>query len=210
MRPRSLMRFLGLPAAAVGLAAAVATAAPDVAHAQTLNVNPSGTLTVTIPDSYIVALAKAGIVEFPLPASELSASSPDQTVTVTFNVTGGTADISVFSGQMDLSGSLVVAGVHGVVKFRSLVFDIQDGYIEATPAGSSTPVPLFDPEGSRTASFLPTDTTGLDFADTFTASDLEVDPAGAAFLNNALHTSAFQAGQDVGSLSSAWAVAYPD
>lgn len=191
---RSIARALAVPVAAAGILAGVAVAAPS-AFAQT---DTGGTVTVTVPLSYIVQLAKAGVVEFPVPLSELSADTSDQTVTVTFTVTGGDADVRTFFGSADLSGKLVIADAKGrVVTLGGLDLNLENGDIEGTPAGSSASVPLLDAGGDIT--FSPGTTS-----QSYDASELTVDPAGAAYLNSALRTSAFAAGQNVGSMAATW------
>ena len=209
MRRRSLACALAVPAAAAGLAAGAAFAAP-AAHAQTANTDTDtgGTVAITVPESYIAQLAKAGVVEFPVPASELSVDHSSKTVTVTFTVTGGDADISVFSGSLDLSGTVDVAGVRHPhpVTLGSLQLDVFNGQLDATPAGSSTPVPLLDVAGNTSFTVTPGATSA---ADTYSSDEMTVDPAGAAYLNSALGTSAFQAGQNVGTMSASWTVTNP-
>jgi hypothetical protein len=104
-----------------------------------------------------------------------------------------------------------VADANGhAVSLGGLQLDVGNGQIDATPAGSSTPVVLLDLAGNVVSSSTPSSTNPLASADTYSASDLTVDPAGAAYLDSALHTSAFQGGQDVGgSMSASWNVVYP-
>lgn len=209
MGPRSLARFLAVPVAAAGIVAGAAFAAP-VAHAQTVNIDTSGTVAVTVPLSYIEQLAKAGIVEFPVPLSELSVSTSSQTATVTFNVTGGDADVSVFYGSLDLSGSVDIADANGnLLTLSGLQLNVATGQVEATPAGSSTPVVLLDLGGSVGFSSTVSSTNSNAYADIYNSSELTVDSAGAAYLDSALHTKAFAAGQDVGSMAASWSVVYP-
>jgi hypothetical protein len=194
---RSWARFLAVPTVAVGIAAGVTVAAP-AAFAQS---DTSGTVTVTVPLSYIAQLAKAGVVAFPVPLSELSVDKSAQTVTITFTVTGGNGDVSVFFGQVNLSGTIVIVNDQGTqVTLGSLDLNLANGVIEGTPAGSSTPVPLLDLNGNVGFSVNGT-------SETYSASELDVDPAGAAYLNSALHSSAFVAGQNVGSLAASWTFA---
>ena len=193
---RSWTRLLAVPTVAVGIAAGVTIAAP-AAFAQT---DTGGTVAVTVPFSYIAQLAKAGVVEFPVPTSELSVNTTNQTATVTFTVTGGNGDTSTLSGQVNLSGTVDVVAANGrVVTLGSLDLNLLNGDIEGTPAGSSTPVALLDAAG--TVSF------SAGATETYDASGLTVDPAGAAYLNSALHSSAFVAGQNVGSLAATWSFA---
>jgi hypothetical protein len=213
VRPRSLARVLGVPVAAVGIVAGAAVAAP-AAHAQTVNIDTSGTVAITVPFSYVLQLAKAGIVEFPVPLSELSVDTSNETATVTFTVTGGDADVNVTFGQVDLSGSIDVVNRHRhhhrhLLRLGGLELDVANGQVDATPPGSSTPVVLLDLGGSVVSSSTPSSTNPLASSDVYDASELTVDPAGAAYLDSALHTSAFQAGQDVGSIAASWDVVYP-
>jgi hypothetical protein len=209
VRPRSLARVLGVPVAAVGIVAGAAVAAP-AAHAQTVNIDTSGTVAITVPFSYVLQLAEAGVVEFPVPLSELSVDTSNETATVTFTVTGGDADVNVTFGQLDLSGSVDVADANGhAVSLSGLELDVANGQVDATPPGSSTPVVLLDLGGSVVSASTPSSTNPLASSDVYEASELTVDPAGAAYLDSALHTSAFQAGQDVGSISASWDVVYP-
>jgi hypothetical protein len=191
---RSLARLAVLPVACLGLAAAAAVAAP-AALAQT---DTGGTVTVTVPYSYIVQLAKAGVVEVPLPPASLSSSTSNQTVTATFPVTGGDGDVSVFNGSLDLGGTLDLVSIKGhLVTLSNLQFNLSSGTISATPGGSSTPVTLYDIAGSVTIGPGAT-------SQTYSSTALDVDPAGASYLDSALGTSAFTAGQDVGTFDAAW------
>jgi hypothetical protein len=183
-----------------------AAAAPSASAATTTDsvVDTNGSLSITVPATYIIQLAKAGVIEFPVPLSDLSFDRSTNSVTVTFQSSGGDADVSVFYGALDLSGSLEVAGVQGHVTFGSLELDVANADLEGTPSGSSTPVPLLDlrDNSSTFTGALPT------FSETYGSSDLEVDPTGAAYLNSALDTTAFQAGEQVGTLTSSWTVTY--
>lgn len=207
MRPRSLARLLAVPVVAAGIAVGVVGA--PAAHAQTLNIDTSGTVALTVPFSFVEQLAEAGIVEFPVPLSELSVDTTNQTVTVTFNVTGGDGDLSVFQGAVDLSGSIVIGSITGhVVDLGNLQFDVHNGQIDGTPVGTSTPVVLLDLTNNVFAVETNTPAAGTS-TDLFNSANVVVDSAGASYLNSALHTSAFQAGQAVGSLTSDWTVTYP-
>jgi hypothetical protein len=204
---RSLARALAAPVAAAGIVAGAAFAAP-AAQAQTVNIDTGGTVAITVPLSYVAQLAKAGIVAIPTPLSEVSVSKSSKTATITTNVTGGDADVSVLYGSLDMSGKLHFANVHPVrvVSLGSVQLDINDSEVLATPAGSSTPVVLLDVTGDITTSVTPGTTSTTD---TYDSDQLVIDPAGAAYLDTKLHTGAFKAGQTVGTLSATWTVVYP-
>ncbi|HTU73318.1 MAG TPA: hypothetical protein VMG38_07340 [Trebonia sp.] len=218
MRPRSPARLLAILLAAAGLAAGAAVAAP-VANAQTTesDFDTGGTVSLTVPLSYIGQLARAGIVELPAGQPELSVSGAAETATVTFVVTGGNADVSVFRGALDLSGSIVVVDVRRhhryvhrfQVKLHDLQLDVSQGEIDGTPANSSTPAVLLD-LGSDSFTFSPVSGDPNGFSDTLSSTAVTVDPAGASYLDGALHTRAFQAGQAVGSLAASWSIEYPN
>jgi hypothetical protein len=207
VRRRSFVRALAVPVAAAGLAAG-AFAAP-AAQAQTVNIDTSGTVTFTIPLSYVAQLAKAGIVVFPTPLSELSVNKSAKTATITTTVTGGDADVSVLYGALDLSGNLNFVHAQRPVKTASLgglQLDIGNAQVDGTPKGSTTPVVLMDASGDITTSVTPGTTSTTD---TYASDQVVIDPAGAAYLDSKLHTTEFQAGQTVGTLSATWTVVYP-
>lgn len=191
---RTFTRILAIPVVAAGVLAGVAVAAP----AALASTDTSGTVTVTIPLSYINQLAKAGVTEFPVPRSEATVDTTTQTETVTFPVTGGDGDIRTFFGSVNLGGQLTIATARGKeITFGSLDLNLADGDIEGIPCGGSTPVVLWDWAGNVT--FTPGITS-----QSLNVSELTVDPAGAAYIDSALHTSAFAAGQNVGSLAGTW------
>jgi hypothetical protein len=201
---RTVARLLAIPVVSAGVLGGIALTAP-AALAQT---DTGGTVAITVPLSYIEHLAKAGVVAFPRPFSELSVNTTDQTATITFTVTGGDGDVQVFLGSVDLSGSLTIVDVHGhhgrghharvrKVTFGDLQLNLQEGEIVGTPDGSSTVVPLLDVGGE--VSSVPGFTS-----QSYDASELNVDPAGVSYLNSALRTSAFNDTADVGSLAATW------
>ena len=191
---RTLYRFLAVPVVAAGVLAGVAVAAPS-AFAST---DTGGTVTVTVPLSYLKQLASAGVVAFPVPLSEASVDKTNQTATVTFTVTGGNGDVRTFFGSVDLSGQLEIADANGQdVTFGNLVLNLRSGDIEGTPTGSTTPVSLLKLAGNVT--FTPGATS-----QSINATELTVESAGASYLDSALGTSAFTAGQNVGSMAATW------
>jgi Zn-dependent alcohol dehydrogenase len=203
---RSVARLLAIPVVSAGVLGGIAVAAP-AASAQT---DTGGTVAITVPFSYIKHLAKAGVVEFPRPLSELSVNTTDQTATVTFTVTGGDGNVNVFLGSLDLSGSLVIIDVHHAkghharvrkVAFDNLELNLQEGEIVGTPKGSTTVVPLLDVAGTITS--VPGNTT-----QSYNASELNVDPAGVSYLNSTLRTSVFNDTADVGSMAATWSFSF--
>ena len=212
---RSLTLGLAAPVAAAGIVAGMVLA-PSAANAQTtVNIDTSGTVQLTIPLSYVAQLAKAGIFMLPSPLSELSFNKADKTETITTTVTGGDADVSVFAGALDMSGKLNFLRIgHGkppvaTASLGSLQTDIGNSDLAATPAGASAPVALMDFGGDINFSFTPSTTNPNATIDTYSSDQVVIDPAGAAYLDSKLGTTAFTAGQTVGSLSATWTVVYP-
>jgi hypothetical protein len=190
-----------LPRAGV-VSLGVFAAAP--AFAQTIT-DTGGTAAITEPYSYIAQLAKQGVVEVPFGKGvSVSNDSTTKTVTITFTVTGGNADTTTLSGALKVGGEIVV--VHAAkghrtrcVILKNIAVSLDADAIVATPKGSTTPVSLLDIGGDIVVSGNPT--TGTE---TLTSDDLSADPAGAAYLDKALDTTAFVAGANAGSLSASW------
>jgi hypothetical protein len=195
---RSLARVLAGVSVAAGVSS-VAVFAASPAFAQVVT-DTGGTVAVTEPFSYIAQLAKAGVAEVPLPPATVSVDKSAQTVTTTFPVTGGNADTGTVSGALNVGGTLKIFSIQGKhcyhVTLTHIQLSIDSEAIMGTPRGTKTPVALLDIGGNVVI------TQGTD--QSLTASELTVDPAGAAYLDSALHTKAFQSGADAGSLDAAW------
>ncbi|GIH19836.1 hypothetical protein Raf01_80080 [Rugosimonospora africana] len=145
------------------------------------------------------ALAKAGLAEVPGSPASVGYDNTNRAVTESFPVTAGTAKVSTLTGHLDLAGKLLIVNFTNgkCVTFTSVVFDLFRDQITAVPNGSASPVVLFDTIGTRHAG-----TAGT--TNTFTASAVQVHAAGASYLDAALGTSYFVAGQNAGSFSSSW------
>jgi len=162
------------------------------AHAAT---PASGTAVISESNTFLQQAALSGIVAVPLP-SATAAYSSSTGLSATFPVTGGTASLTVLYGSIQLGGSLLLvdAGTGRAVTFGQLAFDVDTFQITGVPQGSTTPVALLDPAGDL--SVVPSGAV-----QTFQASDLDVDPAGAQYLDAQLRTGFFSGGQSVGSLT---------
>lgn len=197
---RSLARILALPVVSAAVLAGAAVAAP-AALAET---DTGGSASITVPQSVIAQFASAGLKESLVAPASASADKASETATVAFPVTGGDGDLRSFFGSVDLGGSIEIKSNNGnsqghTVTLGSLQLNIRAGNISAVPEGSSTPVTLLDLAGQSIVG--PGNTT-----QTLDTSALDLDSAGAAYLNQALQTSAFSAGEDIGSLSASWTV----
>ena len=188
-------RFLALPVAALGAVALTGI----VAGTASATTDLSGSVTLTVNASFITALASHGIVFVPNGYSSISYA--DGAVAVTYAATGGDADISTFAGTISYSGGIcgfdLKNGKH--VELSSLLFDLGDTQFDGQSSTSGGEVPLLDLAGTQAANINGT-------TETYSASELTIDQAGADYLNSALGTTAFTAGENVGSFGATWVI----
>jgi hypothetical protein len=185
-------------AVSVAVAGAVALAVGTTAGTASAATITSGTGTLVVNQSYLLNLVKAGIVAVPTGTQSLAYSGTAQTVTVAYPVTGGTASVVNFAGVVDYSGGLTFInatnGKH--VSLGSLAFNLATEAFSGTQAGGSA-TRVFDAAGQHQAGISGS-------TQSLTASDLEIDAAGATFLDGALGTTAFQAGDQVGTFATSF------
>jgi hypothetical protein len=185
-------------AASIAVAGAVALVVTGATAANAVTI-ASGTGTLTVNDSYLVSLAKRGIVVVPTGTQTLAINGPAKTLTVTYAATGGDADVNSFSGEVDFNGGLTflnaLNGKH--VSLGLLDFNLLFNSFEGTTNDGTTTTAVLDAEGSRVATISGT-------TQNFTASELAVDSAGATFLDSALGTTAFTGGDVVGSFATSY------
>lgn len=189
----SKFRVVALPVAAVGALALVGLAAGQ-ANAETI---ASGTGTFTVPLSVETALAHSGVVVVSSGAASSSYDNTTKTFTVVYTATGGDADVSNFDGTVDYSGSVKVVNVFNgkSVTLSTLQLDLLDDQIDLTAEGTASP--YLDLAGTQSAAI-----NGA--SQSVSASELDLDAAGADSLNKALGTCAFSAGTDFGSFTTTY------
>lgn len=155
----------------------------------------SGSAVVSESSSFFQTAAAQGVYVTPLPSATGSYSSANGLVG-TFPITAGTGSLYTATAELQLGGGLLLVDVKTgrAAAFTKIAFDAYNDEITGVPVGGTTVVPLLDPSGDLEVE-APTATQ------TFTASDLDVDPAGASYLNAHLNTTFFTAGQSVGSLA---------
>lgn len=184
-------------AVSVAVAGAVALAVTTASTANAVTIT-SGTGTLTVNQSYLLNLAKQGVIAVPTQAQSVTYSSAARTVTVVYAATGGDADVSSFSGEVDYSGGLTfLNGENGKhVSLTGLNFQLIFDSFGGTANDGTTPTVL-DAAGHHVA-------TVSGSTQSFGASDLEIDPAGADYLNSVLGTSAFHGGDQVGTFATTY------
>ncbi len=190
----SAKRALTLPVALVS-AVALTGLMTGTANAATVS---SGSVTLSVNASFLGALAGHGVGFLPSGFSSLSYANGQ--VAVTYAATGGDADINTYAGTISYSGAVCGFDLKGKsVELSSLLFDFGDAQFDGETPTSGGEVPLVDLAGTQIG-----DVNGT--TETYTASELTLDAAGAAYLNSALDTNAFVSGTDIGSLSATWVI----
>lgn len=188
-------RAIALPVAAVS---ALGLSIVSAGAAQAVTSITGGTVTLTVNASFIAQLAKSGVVLLPTDYASLTYNTSAQTVAITYDATGGDANLTEFAGSVDYSGGVLGFSLNGhAVDLNTLSFDLGNAQFDGATSTSDGDVPLVDLSGSLAGNI-----NGV--TQTFFSTDLVVDPAGAALLDSALHTTAFYGGQDVGSFTTTW------
>lgn len=187
-------RAIALPVAALS-AVALSAVVADTASADVT----SGTVSLTVNASFLADLAEHGIGF--VPQDYTSISYADGEVTVSFAATGGDADINSFSGTISYTGGIIGFDLKSgqAADLNTLIFDLGNAAFDGESSTSGGEVQLLDLAGSQYGNISGSD-------ETYSATDLVLDPAGAAYLDSALDTTAFSAGQDVGSFTASWVV----
>ncbi|MEV6977609.1 hypothetical protein [Kitasatospora sp. NPDC093806] len=174
--------------ATTGLAAsASADTAPAVA--------PTGSAVVHESNTFLVNSLSAGVLVFALPTATGSYDSVTG-LSAAFPVTGGSANLPAYSGNVQLGGGLLFINLRTgkSAVFKNLAFRVGTFQVTGVPEGGTTPVALLDPAGD-------TSVAGNAAASSLEATDLQVDEEGAKYLDTKLNTTFFTAGQSVGSFS---------
>ncbi len=172
-------RLTSLTALGIGLATAAAVSLSTAGSALADPADGTGSATVNISTKFLSHLAKWGIIL--LPESPVSSSDKAGVDAFTFQVSGGDGTDTTFSGSIGLSGGLTfIDGITGqAVHFRNLKIDYLDGDLSGIPEGGTTAVPIADFSGNLSVDNAPG-------TETFSSSQLTLDPAGASFLDTTL------------------------
>lgn len=171
--------------AAIAAAALAATLTTAGAASATGTATSLGSVVLTEPNSFLQQSAGSGIIVLPLP-SATAAYDSTAGASATFPVTAGAGSIPQFYGDLQLGGGLLIvdAFTHKAVTFHDLHFSIDNYYLTGVPDGFTTAVPLVDVGDNTLVSHQGAVPQTL-------ASDANIDGAGGAYLDSALHTSFF-------------------
>jgi len=183
-------------------AAAFALSASGPALADTTDTGGSGTLSV--PVAVVAGLAKANIAALPgTPAS----SSFDPTTgsdSFTMPVTGGTGEVSNFSGKVEFGGSMVfINGANGKsVTITGIELNFFNGALTGILPGGTKHTVLAYVRGDSSTST----SAGPPATETFTTDELDLSSKAAGALNTGLGTKAFIKGTDIGGFTTTYDV----
>jgi hypothetical protein len=191
------MRITAKRAIALPVAALSAVALTGIAAASASADVVSGSVTLTVDASFLAGLAQHGIGF--VPSGYTSLSYANGAATVTYPLNAGSAEVTTFSGSAPAPGGIFGFDIRSLqlVDLQSLIFDLGDSQFDGQGSASVGEVPLFDITGSTFGNASGT-------SETYSGSELTLDPTGAAYLNSALGTTAFVAGTDVGSFTASW------
>ncbi|MFI9270124.1 hypothetical protein ACIGXM_05340 [Kitasatospora sp. NPDC052896] len=156
---------------------------------------PTGSLVLQEDGAFLQQSLSAGIVAIALPGATTGYSSSTG-FSASFPVTGGSADVPGYYGNIQVGGNLLLVSARTgrTVVFTKLAFSVDNWAITGVPLGGTTPVNLLDPVGN-------TNIAVSGKTQTMQASDLEVDPQGAQYADAQLNTSFLVAGQHAGTAS---------
>jgi len=187
-RPTALLG--GLTLLAAGLLASASAASADAT---------GGTTTLTITGAYAGSAATAGVVAAATDGASNSYNTGSGSVSFSFPVTGGDANVNNFTGSLQHQGSLVLVDYKTArsVRITDLQLDFIDNTVTGRLPGQTASTPLFDLDGSGSSSSTAT-------AQSFSATALDWDSAGAAAVDQALRTSFVVAGATVGSFQTSY------
>ncbi len=185
--------------AVMAAAAAAVTAATIGFSSSASAVDPDpvtgGTTTIGVSLSDAVHEALEHIVVLPIRPATATFDPTRKVLEYKFPVTGGDGSVNTFFGDIKNGGGVRIINTESrrSVKLTNITLTIQDDTVSATPGRSTTPIVFFDAVGEH--QFVTSQ------PESFTASDLQVDAAGASYLDRVLDTDAFVAGQHVGTFA---------
>jgi hypothetical protein len=196
-RPRLIALGAGL-----FTAAAFALSASGPALADTTDTGGSGTLSV--PVAVVAGLAHANIVALPGTPATSSFDPTSGTDSFTMPVTGGTGEVSNFTGKVDFGGTMVF--INGANGKSMTITGIQLNFFNAAligilPGGTKHTV-LAYVRGNKSTST----SAGPPATETFTTDELDLSSKAAGALNQGLGTKAFRQGTDIGGFTTTFDV----
>jgi hypothetical protein len=198
----SIGRRTRLTALGAGLISAAAIAVSSAGPAIADTADTGGSAALSVPRAVIVGLAKSTVIM--LPGSPASASYGAGAETFSMPVTGGTGEVSNFTGTVDLGGKLVVINTKAghTVTITNLELNFFTGALTGVLPGRTTHTPLGYLSGNLSTSNDP----GPPATETVSATEVDMSGKLASALNTALNTKAFVRGTNIGSFTATFDV----
>lgn len=198
-------RRMRLGVLGAGLIAAAAVAISSSAPAFADTTDTGGSATITIPRADLVALGKLGVMVLAgAPGSASYVQGPSNFSSfenVTTPVTGGTGEVSNFSGIVDLGGSLVLVNTsHSqTVTITGLQLNFFTGALQGIINGAPHHTTIAWVSGTLSSS------TGTG-TETFSCTQLITAAKGVSAINAALGTKVLIKGIDLGAFTTTYDV----
>lgn len=193
-----------LTALGVGLTAAAALAISSSGPALADTTDTGGTATIGLSRAFIVGAAKSNVIilpETPVTSSYDSTASSDA---FTGPVTGGDGEVSVFFGNVQLGGSLVLinAASGKTVTITGLDLNLFTGALTGILPGGTSQTALAYIGGDISTGSDP----GPPATETLSADELALSGKAARALNTGLSTTSFKRGTNIGSFTTTFDV----
>jgi hypothetical protein len=198
----SIGRRTRLTAMGAGLVSAAAIAISAAGPAVADTADTGGSAALSVPRAVVVGLAKSTIIM--LPGSPGSASYGAGTETFSMPVTGGTGEVSNFSGIVDLGGTLVVVNSKAgkTVNISDIELNLFTGALTGVLPGSTAHTALGYLTGDMSTSSDP----GPPATETISCTEVDMSAKLASALNAALGTTAFVKGTNLGAFTATFDV----
>lgn len=198
----SIGRRTRLTALGAGLISAAAIAFSSAGTAVADTADTGGTAALSIPRSVVVGLGKSTVIM--LPGSPASATYGAGAETFSMPVTGGTGEVSNFSGVVDLGGKLVVVNSKAgkTVNITDLELNFFTGAITGVLPGSTAHTALAYLSGDLSTSSDP----GPPATESVSCTEVNMSAKLASALNTALNTTTFVKGTNLGSFTATFDV----
>jgi len=192
---RSIVRFVAIPVASAGVLAGAAFAAPAASAATAASgTDTAGSVTHVESLSALTGLEADGITTSTNPSSDESIDQASNTVSFTFPVSGGNGDASTQTGSVDMSGSGTFASSKGSLTLTNLTLNLKNGtYGGVDASGTQVVLQVHDTQSQVSGT-----------SQSYDAGELTMTASAAATFNQALGTTIFAAGEDLGSLTASW------
>ena len=198
----SIGRRTRLTALGAGLISAAAIAFSAAGSAAADTADTGGTAALSMPRATVVGWAKSTVIV--LPGSPASAGYANGAETFTMPVTGGTGEVSNFSGIVDLGGKLIVINTKGghTVNITDLELNFFTGALTGVLPGGTAHVALGYLNGDLSTSTDP----GPPATETVSSTEVDMSAKLASMLNTALSTTAFTKGANMGAFTATFEV----